>query len=83
MTIDIGHNSDGEVLKGFVVRINTLEDEKRDLVEDIRSVYGEAKEKEIDVKALRAVVKRMREDADKRAEREAAIEAMLSKLGLL
>jgi len=83
VTIEIGHNSDGEMLKSFVDRINHLEDEKQDLVEDIRSVYAEAKEKEIDVRALRAVVKRMREDADKRAEREAAIEAMLSKLGLL
>lgn len=83
MTIEIGHNSDGEVLKSFVDRINKLHDEKDDLVEDVRSVYAEAKEKEIDVKALRAVVKRMREDAEKRAEREAAIDAMLIKLGLI
>lgn len=80
---DIGHNSDGAALQGFVDRINKLSDEKANLVEDLRSVYAEAKEKDIDVKALRAVIKRMREDAAKRAEREAAIDAMLSKLGIL
>lgn len=80
---DIGHNSDGEVLKNFVDRIEKLEEEKRNTAEDIRSVYTEAKEKEVDVKALRAVIKWRREDAEKRAEREAAIDAMLHTLGMI
>ncbi len=84
--IEIGHNSEGEVIKGFLDRINNLENEKRDLAEDIRSVYGEAKEKELDVKELRAAVKRMREDEAKRAKRaefDAAVDAMLAKAGIM
>lgn len=80
---DIGHNSDGETLKGFIDRIEKLEEEKRNRAEDIRSVYTEAKEKEVDVKALRAVIRWRREDAEKRAEREAAIDAMLHTLGMI
>jgi uncharacterized protein (UPF0335 family) len=84
--VDIGHNSVGvpdEVLTSFVSRIERLEDEKRIAAEDIRSIYTEAKDKEIDTKALRAVIKMRREDAAKRQEREAAIEAMLVKLGMV
>ena len=88
MTIEIGHNSlhdlrDAPMIKSFVDRIATLEGEKAALAEDIRSVYGEAKEKQLDVKALRVVVKRAREDADKRAAREAheaAIDALMAML---
>jgi uncharacterized protein (UPF0335 family) len=84
MTIEIGHNSvpgtDAATVQGFVDRINTLEDEKANLVEDIRSVYGEAKEKQIDVRALRTAIKRLREDAAKRDAREAAIDAIMAML---
>jgi uncharacterized protein (UPF0335 family) len=67
----------------FVSRIERIEEEKRSAAEDIRSIYAEAKDKEIDTKALRAVIKMRREDAAKRQEREAAIEAMLVKLGMV
>ncbi len=81
----IGHNSvpgvSADILKGFVDRIERLEEEKRNLAEDIRSVYGEAKEKNIDPKALRVVIKRRREDAEKRAELEAAVDAIMFQLG--
>ncbi len=80
----IGHNSvgvSGDILKGFVDRIERLEEEKRNLAEDVRSVYGEAKEKGVDPKALRVVIRRRREDAEKRAELEAAVDAIMFQLG--
>jgi uncharacterized protein (UPF0335 family) len=80
---DIGHNSIDPALKGFVDRIETLEEEKRNTAEDIRSVYGEAKDKEISVRALRAVIKLRREDAAKRAAREAEIDEIMHKLGMI
>lgn len=79
----IGHNSIDPVLKSFVERIETLEEEKRNTLEDIKSVYGEAKGKEIDAKALRAVIRMRREDPSVRAAREAAIDEIMLKLGLI
>lgn len=83
MTVSIGHNSVDPTLKGFVERIERLEEEKKLTAEDIRSIYGEAKDKDIDVRALRAVIKYRREDAEKRAAREAAIDELMHKLGMV
>ena len=80
---DIGHNSIDAALKSFVDRIETLEVEKKNTAEDIRSVYAEAKDKDIDVRALRAVIKLRREDAAARAAREAAIDELMHKLGMI
>src|SRR5690349_16871368 len=60
--IGAGHNSNGQ-LKSVLERINTLEDQKKDISEDIKDVYAEAKGNGYDVPALRAVVKRQRADA--------------------
>lgn len=79
----IGHNSVDPALKSFVERIEKLEEEKRQTAEDVRSVYGEAKDKDIDVRALRAVIRMRREDAEKRAAREAAIDDILHRLGMI
>lgn len=83
MAIEIGHNSVDPTLKSFVDRIEKLEDEKSLASEDIKSVYAEAKGKDIDVRALRAVIKLRREDAEKRRAREDAIDALLLKLGMI
>lgn len=74
-----GHNQ----LRSITERINTLEDQRKEIGEDIKEVYQEAKSNGFDVKALRAVVKRQRADADKLAEHEAIVETYLSSLGLL
>ena len=80
---DIGHNSIDAALKGFVDRVENLAKEKDSYADDIRSVYVEAKEHGIDVRALRAVIKLRREDAAKRAAREAEIEELMHKLGMI
>lgn len=76
---EIGHNQ----LRSITERINNLEDRRRDIGEDIKEVYQEAKSNGYDVKALRAVIKRQRADAEKLAEHEAIVETYLSSLGLL
>jgi uncharacterized protein (UPF0335 family) len=70
---NLGNNSTPQ-LKAFVERIERLEGEKKELSDDIRDVYGEAKSGGFDVKALRAIVKMRREDAEKRREHEAIVE---------
>jgi uncharacterized protein (UPF0335 family) len=85
--VTIGHNStpgaSTDELKSYVDRIERLAEEKASIAEDIRSVYGEAKDKGVDVKALRAAIKRKAEDAEKLAAHEAARDAIMLKLGLI
>lgn len=78
----IGGNSK-EQLKAIVGRIERLEDDKKVITEDIKDVYAEAKGNGFDVRALRAIIKLRKEDADKRANREAILETYMMALGML
>lgn len=75
----IGHNQ----LKSITERINTLEDQKKDITNDIRDVYEEAKSNGFNPKALRVVVRQQRADAKKAAELQADVDAYMAALGLL
>jgi uncharacterized protein (UPF0335 family) len=79
---DVGHNSNAQ-LKSICERINNLEDERKSLADDIREIYAEAKSNGYDVPALRAVIKRQRADAQKLAEHEAIVEALMASLGMV
>lgn len=84
-----GHNSEAahrfakDHLKAFVERVERLEEEKKTLSDDIRDVFAEAKANGFDVKALRAVIRLRKQDADERAEHEAILETYLQALGML
>ena len=70
-------------LKAFIERIERLEEEKKAIGDDIRDVYAEAKGTGFDVKALRAIVRLRKQDANERKEQEALIETYLHALGML
>jgi uncharacterized protein (UPF0335 family) len=70
-------------LKAFVERVERLEEEKKTIADDIKDVYAEAKANGFDVKALRAVVRLRKQDADERKEQEAILETYLLALGML
>jgi uncharacterized protein (UPF0335 family) len=70
-------------LKSFVERVERLEEEKATIAEDIREVYTEAKSTGFDVKALRAIVRLRKQDADERREHEAILETYMHALGML
>lgn len=74
-------NTDGK-LKAITERVNRLEDSRRDIGEDIKAVFAEAKSDGYDVKALKAVIKRQRADARKLADHEAQVGTYLAALGL-
>ena len=79
---EIGHNSIAkDQLKSIIERVERLEEDKRAISDDIKDVYGEAKGNGFDVKALRAIVRYRKEDAQDRAEREAIFETYLAALG--
>ena len=80
----VGHNSvAGDHLKAVVERIERLEEEKKTIADDIRDVYAEAKANGFDVKALRAVIRLRRQDAQKRAEQQAVLDTYMHALGML
>lgn len=80
--IGAGHNSNGQ-LKSVLERINTLEDQKKDISEDIKDVYAEAKSNGFNAAALRVIVRQQRADARKVAELQADVDAYMAALGLL
>lgn len=75
----IGHNGQ---LKALTERINRLEDEKKEVADNIRDVYLEAKSAGFNPKALRVVVRRQRADKKKAAELEADVDAYMVALGI-
>lgn len=80
--MEAGHNSNQQ-LKAIVERINSLEDEKKTIADDIRDVYAEAKGNGYDAKALRVIVRRQRADQAKLAEHEALVETYMAAMGLV
>lgn len=79
---DIGHNSvSKDQLKSIIERVERLEEDKAAIVSDIKDIYGEAKGNGYDTKALRAIVRYRKEDAQDRADREAIFETYLNALG--
>ncbi|WP_287885699.1 MULTISPECIES: DUF2312 domain-containing protein [Paracoccus] len=69
-------------LRQFVERIEHLEAEKRDIAEQIKEVYAEAKGRGYDGAALRQIVALRRKDKDQVAEQEAVLELYKSALGM-
>jgi uncharacterized protein (UPF0335 family) len=70
-------------LKAFVERIERLEEEKKAIADDVRDVYAEAKANGFDLKALRAIVRLRKQDADERREHETILETYRHALGML
>ena len=64
---DIGHNLvAGDELQLLVERIETMEQEKKNVMEDIKDVYLEAKSRGFDAKIIRQIVRLRAMDPDKR-----------------
>lgn len=61
-------------LRQFIERIEHLEQEKKDIAEQIKEVYAESKGRGYDTKALRAIVSLRKKDKDQIAEEEAVLE---------
>lgn len=79
---ELGHNSIAkDQLKSIIERVERLEEDKAAIATDIKEVFLEAKGNGYDTKALRAIVRYRKEDAQDRAEREAIFETYLAALG--
>jgi uncharacterized protein (UPF0335 family) len=79
---EVGNNSARD-LASIIDRIEAMEADKKAISEDIKDVYTEAKGRGYDTAALKEIVKRRREDAQKRETREAIVDTYLAALGQL
>lgn len=61
-------------LRSLIERIEHLEEEKKDISNDIRDIFAEAKAAGFDIKAMRAILKLRKMNALDRDEQEAMIE---------
>ena len=75
-------NVSAEQLKLFIERIETLEEEKRGIADDIKDTYSEAKSNGYDVKTMRAIVRLRKLENHVRQEAEALLETYKSALGI-
>lgn len=77
-----GANVAADQLRGFVERIERLEEDKKEIADDIKSVFAEAKAHGFDTKVLRRVIAIRKQDQNERAEFEAVLDTYLSALGM-
>lgn len=63
-----------EQLKAFISRIERLEEDKANVMEDMKEVYAEAKSMGFDTKVLRKVISLRKVDRRERQETEALLE---------
>lgn len=75
-------NVSADQLKLFIERVETLEEEKRGVADDIKGVYAEAKSNGYDTKTIREIIRLRRMDKNDRAEREALLETYIEALGI-
>lgn len=69
-------------LRSLVERIERLEEEKKNLAEDIREIYAEAKSQGYEVKIIRKIIALRKKDPDKRREEEEILALYLAALGM-
>ena len=70
-------------LRTIVERIERLEEEKKEVAEQIKEVYAEAKANGFDGKTLRKIVGLRKKPTEERQEEEALLELYMSALGML
>ena len=70
-------------LRALIERIERLEEEKKEVAEQIKEVYAEAKANGFDTKTLRKVVTLRKKPTEERQEEEALLDLYLSALGML
>lgn len=73
----------GAVIKGFIERVERLNEEKDAITGDIREVYAEAKGNGLDPKILRIIIRQRKMDAQELAEQEALVDTYKASIGML
>ncbi|SFI56260.1 DUF2312 domain-containing protein [Jannaschia pohangensis] len=69
-------------LRQFIERVERLEQEKKDLAEQVKEVFAEAKGRGYDTKVMRKVIALRKREPDDVAEEEAVLEMYKEALGM-
>ncbi len=69
-------------LRGFIERVERLEEEKKAIADDIKEVYGEAKSLGFDTKIMRKIVSLRKLEQQERMEQEELIDVYKHALGM-
>jgi uncharacterized protein (UPF0335 family) len=77
-----GHNSNSQ-LKAIVERIETVNDQIKDLTSDRGDIFSEAKGNGFDTKALRKIIALRKLSSEDRAQQDAILETYMHALGML
>ncbi|MDE5061809.1 DUF2312 domain-containing protein [Wolbachia endosymbiont of Drosophila tsacasi] len=71
-----------EELKGYIERIEKLEQEKRDVQDHIRDVYAKAADEGWDIKVMKQIIRLRKMDDDDREEQEILLNTYKRALGM-
>lgn len=69
-------------LRGFIDRIESLEETKKEISDDIKDVYTEAKAQGYDTAIMRQIIKILKMNPEDRAQMEAVLDTYKAALGL-
>ena len=79
----MNENVSAEQLRLFIERIETLEEEKKGMADDIKDVYAEAKGTGFDTKTMKTIVRLRKMEKAARQEAEALLDLYKTALGLV
>jgi uncharacterized protein (UPF0335 family) len=71
---------EGDQLRGLVERIENVEEQIKELTEDKKEIYAEAKSNGFDVKILREVIRIRKQDEKEREEQDSLLDTYLQAL---
>ena len=85
----VGHNSEDQYsvtadeLRSFMERVEQLEREKKELQDDIKEVFAEAKGRGYNIPVMRIILRERKRKPDDLAEQEAVLEMYRTALGMV
>ncbi|WP_224823277.1 DUF2312 domain-containing protein [Cognatishimia sp. MH4019] len=82
MSSDTSYRVTADELRQFVERVERLEQEKKDLADQVKEVMAEAKGRGYDTKVMRKVIALRKRDQNDIAEEEAVLEMYKEALGM-
>ncbi|MEL6278002.1 MAG: DUF2312 domain-containing protein [Pseudomonadota bacterium] len=70
-------------LRSVIERVERLEEEKKEIADQIKEVYAEAKANGFDTKTIRKVIALRKKAPEERSEEEAMLDLYLNAMGML
>ena len=79
---DATYSAAGDEIRQFIERYEAVEQERRELGDDLKLIMAEAKSRGFDTKTLRRIIAMRKRSADELAEEQAILETYLTALGM-